>query len=94
MTRKFLTIILPLIAPALVYATWAWFSWRVRKAKMADEKAPHWQELPWTPLVASGIALTAVTLIVLAVLAPEGTGSIGQAPHLEGGKVVPFSKGE
>lgn len=94
MTRKFLTIILPLIAPALVYATWVWFSWRVRKAKLADEKAPHWHEFPWAILVASGISLTAVTLIVLAVLAPEGTGGVGQAPHLEGGKVVPFSKGE
>jgi heme/copper-type cytochrome/quinol oxidase subunit 2 len=92
MMRKFLTIILPLIAPILVYATWAWFSWRVRKAKVADEKAPQWQEFPWTPIVASGIALTAATLVILAVLAPEGINSIGEAPHLEGGKVIPFSK--
>ncbi len=94
MTRKFFTIVLPLIAPFVVYVTWVWFSWRVRKAKMEDASAPNWQELPWAWLSMSGIALCAATLIFLAVLAPEGTESIGQAPRLEGGKIIPFSKGE
>ena len=94
MTRTFLTIVLPLITPAVVYITWVWFSWRVRKARVENEAASGWQDLPWAPLIMSGIALCVVTLIVVALLAPEGTERTGQAPRLEGGKIVPFSKVE
>lgn len=94
MTRKFLTIILPMIAPAIVYITWAWFKWRLRKAQAKDATLPHWLELPWSSLVISGIALTVVTMITVAILAPEGTGVNGSAPRLEGGEIIPFSKNE
>ena len=94
MTRTFFTIVLPLVTPIIVYITWMWFSWRVRKAKANNEKVSSWQDLPWAHLIMSGIMLSAATLVVVALLAPEGAESTGQAPRLEGGKIIPFSKGD
>ena len=83
--RIFLSYVLPLLLPTLVFLGWAWLM-RHQRAKGGHE---WWQEGPWFWLVVAGFVLM---LGVLGVTAFWDTGRPGQTyvpPVLENGKVVP-----
>lgn len=83
MVRIFLTIVLPLLLPTLVYALWLV---AMRRAALAGP-AP-WRTLPWAWLVGAGLALATLLLFFVGVHvgSPEGT---YVPPRYIDGRVVP-----
>ena len=83
MTRVALTIVVPLILPSLLYIAWLRATGRLMAVRGGI--AP----LPWPWLIGSGLALAALTLVVVNVQfgnSPQGT---YVPPHVEDGRVVP-----
>ena len=62
MLKKFVTIVLPMAAPVLVY--WVYLVLARRKARLkAEDRLPGWQDAPWTWIIVSGVALVGVALV-------------------------------
>ena len=84
MTRVFLTIVLPLLLPTLLYLLWL----------VATERAPitgpeSWRGLPWPWLLAAGVALAALLLYVVMVGVGGPTQGKYVPPRYIDGRVVP-----
>ena len=88
MIRQIITIAAPLLAPFVIYYIWRWAARRRADAESQGKPLPHWQELPWTWLIISGAALTALVLVLTAVLGTE-TDGVYIPPHMEDGVIVP-----
>lgn len=84
MMRVVLTIVLPLLAPTVLYVAWMLSMGRGELAA----SAAAWRALPWAWLAVAGAALAAVMLLAVVETGgrPEGT---YVAPHVEHGTVVP-----
>ncbi|MQX38342.1 hypothetical protein [Roseospira navarrensis] len=99
--RVFLTVILPLLAPSLLYLAWL---------LMRPGPAPHTQggaapgdgqgggrlarlmneDVPWLTLVATGAGLTFVAVTAMYVLQPTGRTDMEYVPpRYEDGKIIP-----
>ncbi len=93
--RQFLTIILPLIAPTLLYVLYVTVveGRRVRAAE-AGERPPWWVALPWPWLVAAGVTLLAVTLGTVALTSGFKPGAVYVPAHLENGRLTPGTTGK
>ena len=98
MTRILLTIVLPLLAPAILYA--AWFLLARRGAAAADAAAdgeggaaPAAVRVPWMALFLSGAALAALSLLWFAVEGGTAPWTDHQPPALRDGAVVPGGSG-
>ena len=80
MAREFLTIVIPLILPTLIYVLWM---------QTVGEDRPSGAVLPWLWLAAAGAALLAIVLLVVTV--HYGTSEPGTyvPPRYEGGRIVP-----
>lgn|GEM_PF-881669 len=87
--RTVLTIILPLIAPSLVFFIWAWFAKRRAKAEARHQPVPEWQKWPWARLMLAGAILTALTLSAVAMMRDNPLGSRYVPPRLENGELIP-----
>lgn len=81
MTRIVLTIVVPLILPSILYFLWFRATGRVAANGIAA--------LPWPWLVASGVVLTALTLVVVSVHFGNSPDGSYVPPRIEGGQVVP-----
>lgn len=89
MIRKFLTIVIPLLAPLAAYLVWAWFTAQRREARDSGRRIPAWQEWPWAWLVTAGAALLIVTLFALGFVQDGGPGSHYSPARYEDGRLVP-----
>ncbi len=89
MIRKLITIVLPLLTPAVLYMAWTW----VRRRRPADGEEGvdpfSWREMPWAWLGVAGAALVAANLIVSALFLQEEPGSRYEPPRFEEGKRIP-----
>ena len=85
--KTFLTKILPILVPILLYLSWLYFA--RRKAAASGGAPPRLREAPWTILVAAGLGVLIMGLIALGLFAGEEPGGVYVPPHLEDGKVVP-----
>jgi hypothetical protein len=83
MIRILLEILLPLLAPVVVYAVWSHFDARRKGSKM-----PGWEEGHWFWAVIAGAVLTAASLVWFGAGGDSGRGDY-VAPHVQDGKVVP-----
>lgn len=92
MFRIFITYLLPLLAPFLMYL--AWNAYVRHKAKKSGEDAPSLEKGPIFWSLIAGCLLLIVSLITLAIVGGEEAGS-GQyhPPRIEDGKIVPPSFG-
>ena len=81
--RIFLQVILPLIAPIVIYTTWAYFD-----AKRQGKGLPNWEEGHWFWVILLGVFLSVASLIYFATTG-AGTDTEYQSPRLENGRVVP-----
>lgn len=89
MIRRFLIIVIPLLAPLVAYLVWAWFTARRREAQESGRRLPAWQEWPWAWLITAGAVLVTVTLFTLGFSDGGGTGKQYTPARLEDGKLVP-----
>ncbi len=82
MTRIALTIVVPLLVPSVLYLLWvcATGRWAAGGGLTA---------LPWPWLLASGVILTALTLIVVSVHYGNSPQGAYVPPRIEGDRVVP-----
>ena len=78
--RVLLTVLLPLLAPALLY--FLYMSSRGRAGSAI-------QEVPWTWLAIAGGALMLITLGAVALLGGADPGTAYQPPHMENGEIAP-----
>ena len=88
MTRKLLTVILPLVLPFLIY--WVYLALARRKARLAGEgRLPGWQDAPWTWIIGSGALLMATALVWLRLQSGVEPGVKLEPPRLIEGEVEP-----
>ncbi len=87
--RTFLTIILPLIAPTLVFFVWSWFAKRRAEAEQRHQPIPAWQTWPWARLSLAGAVLTALTLSAVAMMRDNPLGARYVPPRIENGELIP-----
>jgi hypothetical protein len=84
MPREILTLIVPLLLPTLIYLIW------LQATRWSEASgAVAWHKLPWVWLALSGVALTAVVLVVVTVGFGTTTAGVYVAPHIENGRIVP-----
>ena len=83
MTRVFLTVVVPLLLPTVVYVLWLLAFGRARVST-----AMAWQALPWLWLGVAGVLLAAAVLFVLVGHGGPRNG-VYVPPHAEGGRIVP-----
>jgi uncharacterized BrkB/YihY/UPF0761 family membrane protein len=82
MIRKFLTIVLPLLLPFLIYGLYLVLA--QRKARLAGAgKLPRWQDAPWTWILIAGAVLLAVTLIAFRLTEGVAPGTKVEPPRFE-----------
>ena len=77
--RVLLTVLLPLLAPAIVYFLYM----------NARGAGPGAREVPWTWLLIAGGALMVVTLGAVALLGGADPGTPYMPPHMENGEIAP-----
>ena len=83
MTRLFLSILLPLLLPTVLYVLWASSLGRAEFAGTAN-----WRSLPWAWLVVAGVALAVVVLFTVVETGGRHDGTY-VPPHLVNGVIVP-----
>ena len=82
--RIFITIVLPLFLPTLIYVLWL-----VTVGRAQPAGAGMWRDLPWAWLAAAGVALAAVLLYLVSVhVERTGSGSYVPPRYIDG-KIVP-----
>jgi hypothetical protein len=88
--RIFLTIVLPLVLPTVVYLLYV-TTVEARRAQAAQEghAAPWWVEAPWPWLVGGGVVLTGLTLGAIALTGGDAPGEVYVPAHMEDGRLVP-----
>jgi hypothetical protein len=91
MTRIFLTYILPLVLPSLIYVLWIWNARRTHDPDSEDD-LPGLRRGPLFWSLVSGFLLMIAGLITIALLSgdPPDSGTY-QSPRLEDGKILPPS---
>lgn len=89
MTRTFLTIVIPFVAPTVAYVIWLYFRQEQADAEAQGRRLPAWQEFPWTWLVSIG-AILAITAVVL-LDATQGVDKNAEyrPARYEDGKLIP-----
>ena len=85
--RIFFTVLLPLVAPIMIYAVWSYWEAQ-RKAAPGAARLPSWEEGNWFWAIVVGVVLAIASL---GFLATEGssTGKEYRAPYMKDGKIVP-----
>jgi hypothetical protein len=89
MTKKFLTFIVPFIAPTIAYIVWIYFRQERKDAMAHGRRLPPWQDFPWTWLVTLGAVFAAATLIFFGTTGGTGTDVEYRPARYEDGKLVP-----
>ena len=92
MMRKFLTILLPLIVPFLLY--WVYLAFARRKAGAAGAPAPGWHEAPWVWIAGAGVALLLISLFVFGITRGVEPGTKLVPPTWVDGEIVPSHPAE
>ena len=81
--RILLQVVLPLIAPIIIYSIWSYW-----EAKRLGKGMPSWEEGNWFWAALIGVFLSVATLIYVATTG-AGTNTKYISPHLENGKIIP-----
>ena len=84
MLREFLTLVVPLLLPTILYLLW------LRAVRWSEAGgAIAWHKLPWVWLVLTGVALTALVLFVVTVGFGTAMPGIYVPPRFENGRIIP-----
>ena len=82
--RIFIQVILPLLAPAILYAIWT----NAARRRSGQGGLPGWEEGHWFWMIVAGFVLV-VGIFVFAVFGSRTEDGTYIPPRLEDGKVVP-----
>jgi hypothetical protein len=89
MTKKFLTFVVPFIAPTIAYIMWIYFRQEREEATAQGRRLPPWQDYPWTWLITLGAILAAATLVFFGTIGGQSTDVEYRPARYEDGKLVP-----
>ncbi|NQV83408.1 MAG: hypothetical protein HQ494_06260 [Rhodospirillales bacterium] len=91
MFRIFITYILPLVLPTLIYVLWVWNARRTHDFE-GEDPLPELRRGPLFWSLSSGLLMMIAGLITIALMSgdPPDSGTY-QSPRLEGGKILPPS---
>ena len=81
MIRIALQILLPLLAPTLIYLGWRAFA-RYRALKTGVTPHGFWESTPYFTLALVGLILTAISLGSIAILTSNPPGAEYQSPRI------------
>jgi len=84
MLRVFLTIVLPLVLPTVLYLLWI----RAFGETQAGGTLP-WTAVPWIWLAGTGVILLAIVLLVVTVNFGSPQEGVYVPPRWEGDRVIP-----
>ena len=85
--KVFITRILPLLIPLIIYLSWLY--WARRRALATGTAMPKIGDAPWAVLVSVGLGVMIVALVGIGLLSGEEPGGVYVPSHVEDGKVVP-----
>ncbi len=86
--RQFLTIVLPILVPILVYAVFLYFARRQASAR-GDSELPGWQQAPWAMIAVACLVLVTASLLTFRSFIGVEPGVKLEPPHLVDGVVQP-----
>ncbi len=86
--RQFLTIVLPILVPILVYALFLYFA-RRRAVGQGATELPGWRQAPWAMIAVACLVLVTVTLVTVRSFLGVEPGVKLEPPHLVDGVVQP-----
>ncbi len=91
MTKTVISVLLPFVAPFVLYAIWAWFMTRRKETLEEGKQLDWWQDWPWAILFSVGSVLAIIVLIWLFLLGdPPQEGEVRWVPPtVVDGTVVP-----
>ncbi len=89
MIRKLLTVALPFLAPFLVYLIYWWTTQRRKLAEAHGREVSPWEDFPWVWTMSAGATLTALVLVVMAIIPGDAPTEAYRTPRFEDGKIVP-----
>ena len=89
MIKKFLTFVVPFVAPTIAYIVWVYFRQEREEAAAEGRRLPPWQNYPWTWLVTLGAVLSAAALVFFGTFDGAGTDSEYRPARYEDGKLIP-----
>ena len=81
--RIFLQVILPLVAPIILYSIWSYW-----EAKRHGKGMPSWENGNWFWAVVVGVILSATMLIYIASTGAKPDTEY-KSPRLENGQIIP-----
>ena len=96
MLRVFLTIVLPLVLPTVLYLVWVrlahWLPGGSSEGSQQESErgeTMRWSALPWLWLATAGAVLLALMLFVVTVHFGSPQPGTYVPPHVENGQIVP-----
>ena len=89
MIKKFLTFVVPFVAPTIAYIVWIYFKQEREEAAAKGRRLPPWQTYPWTWLVTLGAVCASAALILFGTFDGAGTDAEYRPARYEDGKLVP-----
>lgn len=89
MTRQFLTIVLPFLAPTLAYIIWIHFRQEQEDAAAQGRTLPRWQEFPWVWLVSLGSVLVIAAVVLFGAFDGANRDNEYRPARYEDGKLIP-----
>jgi hypothetical protein len=84
MLRVFLTIVLPLLLPTVLYLAWV-----STFGAAQDGNSVPWTAVPWVWLAGAGAVLLAIVLFVVTVHFGSSQEGVYVPPRWEGDRIVP-----
>jgi hypothetical protein len=84
MVRIFLTIVLPLLVPTVLYLLWVTTLGAPRGGNTVA-----WASLPWVWLAIAGVVLLAAVLLVVSVGFGTSQEGVYIAPRYQNGQIIP-----
>jgi hypothetical protein len=83
MLRVFLTIVLPLLFPTVLYLLW------VTALGSQEGRALSWAAIPWIWLICAGTILLTIVLFIVTVRFGSPEEGVYVPPRWKGGQIVP-----
>jgi len=89
MIRIILTMLLPLIAPTLIYFFIIYLKAKWKKEDEGASDIPSYHAWPWVRLVGAGAVLLVLTFLSFGFPSYEGFKGQYIPPHVENGELIP-----
>ena len=85
MIAKFISFVVPLLLPTILYMIWV----AVLRSRRGKVPATGWRSWPWAYLIGGGLALASAVTVSVGLITADPDRGTYVPPHMEDGKLVP-----